>query len=234
MKKLIALIALLIIVTSTAISQTVCPPNVAAITVYYTKPVTLNQVLDTLTVCDADNGDTHTWTTPSGNTSGLWGLTTSPGKCFIKVANASVINNGTATSYTFTIQVTDNGTAPPGQLSSQTVMTMTEKNGQPVIAAQGFSIAENTTVGTTIGTVVASDPNAQPLTYSITSGNSAGFFAINAITGVLSVAKFPINYEFLTSYPIVVQVVDTGTVPLSASATMSISITNMNEIPVIY
>jgi hypothetical protein len=77
-------------------------------------------------------------------------------------------------------------------LSSQATVTvsLTNVNEVPIINNQSFSVAENSSNGTNVGTVVASDPDAgQTLTYSILSGNTSGAFAINASTGVLTVAN---------------------------------------------
>ena len=62
-------------------------------------------------------------------------------------------------------------------------------NHAPSISPQTFSIAENSANSTVIGTVVATDPDiGDTLTYSILSGNRDGAFAIDAASGVLTVA----------------------------------------------
>ena len=98
-----------------------------------------------------------------------------------------------------------------------------------------FSVAENSANGTNVGTVVASDPDAgQTLTYSILSGNTSGAFAINASTGVLTVANSAaLNFEVTPSFALVVKVQDNGTGTLSSQATVTVSLTNINEVPVI-
>jgi hypothetical protein len=100
-------------------------------------------------------------------------------------------------------KVQDNGT---GTLSSQATVTvsLTNINEVPVINNQAFSVAENSANGTNVGTVVASDPDAgQTLTYSILSGNTSGAFAINASTGVLTVANSSaLNFETTPSFPL--------------------------------
>ncbi|WP_347157367.1 malectin domain-containing carbohydrate-binding protein [Pontibacter chitinilyticus] len=64
------------------------------------------------------------------------------------------------------------------------------ENNAPVFAAASydFSVAETAETGTTIGAVAANDADNEPLTYTITSGNEAGKFAIDA-TGAITVAS---------------------------------------------
>jgi hypothetical protein len=85
--------------------------------------------------------------------------------------------------------VQDNGT---GNLSSQATVSVivSDENIAPLINNQTFEVNQNSSNGTNVGTVVASDPNAgQTLTYSILSGNTNGAFSINSSTGMLSVAN---------------------------------------------
>src|SRR6185369_10771835 len=56
-------------------------------------------------------------------------------------------------------------------------------------APYAFSIAENAANGTAVGTVTATDPNGESLTYAILSGNPGGAFAINTQTGAITVAN---------------------------------------------
>lgn len=57
----------------------------------------------------------------------------------------------------------------------------------PVFVDQMFTIAEKSANGTVIGTISASDPDSDPLTYTILSGNESGAFAINVNTGQITV-----------------------------------------------
>jgi hypothetical protein len=90
----------------------------------------------------------------------------------------------------------------------------------------------NASNGTTVGTVVASDPDAgQTLTYAITAGNTGNAFSIVASTGVLKVN----NAAALTvsSFALTVKVTDNGSPSLNASATVTVNVTQANQAPVI-
>ncbi len=62
-----------------------------------------------------------------------------------------------------------------------------------------FSIHDNAATGAEVGTVVAVDPEGDPVAYAITGGNASGAFSIDSATGVLSVADasalVPGNYS---------------------------------------
>ena len=81
-----------------------------------------------------------------------------------------------------------------------------------------FEVFENAGVGTTVGTVAATDADAgDTLTYSITAGNTGSKFAIDGSSGVITTAG-ELDYESTSSYELTLQVSDgtnTDTAPLS-------------------
>ncbi|HUQ68647.1 MAG TPA: cadherin repeat domain-containing protein, partial [Planctomycetaceae bacterium] len=105
-------------------------------------------------------------------------------------------------------------------------------NQPPVISPQTFAVSENRSVGHVIGTVVASDPDpGQSLAYSIVSGNTNSVFALNAATGLFTVAKAAIDFETQSQYQLLVQVTDNGSPASTRSALVTVNITNLNEAP---
>ncbi|HRJ63304.1 cadherin domain-containing protein [Brevundimonas sp. UBA2416] len=117
-------------------------------------------------------------------------------------------------------------------------VTVTGTNDGPVItsngggATGGYTIVENTTGP---NAVTAFDPDAgSNLTYSIVGGADAALFAINA-AGVLSLIN-PANFEAPADqnadnvYEVIVQVSDGQ---LTDTQTLSVTVTNANEAPVI-
>jgi hypothetical protein len=126
----------------------------------------------------------------------------------------------------------DNGTPV---LSNTAGVTINDTNSPPVIAPQTFAVNENMPNGTLVGTVVATDPNtSQTKTFSIVSGNVNSTFSINATTGAIVVTNVAaLNFEATPTYSIVIKVQDNGTPALSAQATMTINVNNVNEAPVI-
>jgi hypothetical protein len=112
--------------------------------------------------------------------------------------------------------------------------TITNVNEAPFfISNSSPSTPENTTA---VITVSATDPDGPTaLTYSIVGGLDAAKFTINAATGALSFVSPP-DYEAhadargFNSYNVTVKVSDGA---LSATQSMFVSVTNVNEAPVI-
>lgn len=103
-----------------------------------------------------------------------------------------------------------------------------------------FSVAENSLSNTTIGTITPRNPHVNPVTYSISSGNSSGAFDIDAATGTLSVAdSAPFDYEALSSYyeesaelELFVDINNPTFPALNETVRVVVSITDLNEAPV--
>ena len=84
-----------------------------------------------------------------------------------------------------------------------------------------------------VGTVLADDPDAgDSLTYAITDGNTGGAFALDASTGELTVNNpWALDYETTPVFSLTVQVTDTGSPPLSDTATVTVDLSDVNETP---
>ncbi|KAK3109056.1 hypothetical protein FSP39_021996 [Pinctada imbricata] len=144
---------------------------------------------------------------------------------------ASSLNYETTTSYTGTVTVSDGTNSVTISLS----ITITNVNEHtPSISGTNpspISIAEDTAVSTSVCTVLASDSDSGTdgdLTYSITSGNSGSEFTIDSASGIIYTAK-TLDYESTTSYTLTVQATDGGTTPLSATADITVTVTDVND-----
>lgn len=103
-------------------------------------------------------------------------------------------------------------------------------NVAPVFEATTLSIAENSTVGTSPGTIQATDRAGQNVTYSLV-GTSAEF-SINATTGVLQLKSgVNLNFESKSSYTIKIRATDNAPKPLSKEADFVINVIDANEVP---
>lgn len=98
-------------------------------------------------------------------------------------------------------------------------------NTAPLIEDQSFTIAENSATGTEIGTIVASDPEGDDLSFSILSGNTDNAFTV-INTGLLTVNNSAaLDYEITTSFSLNVEVSDGS---LASNATITINLDKAN------
>jgi len=180
----------------------------------------------TVPASDQD-ADTLTFAITAGNTGSAFAINPATGA--ITVAGA--LDFETLASYTLTVSVTDDG-VPVLSDTATVSITVNNVNDAPTATDASGSIAENSTIGTAVTTVLASDADAgQTLSYAITDGNVAAAFAINSTTGAISVAG-ALDFETLSSYTLTVTVTDSGTPALSDTATVTITVLDANDAPV--
>ena len=105
-----------------------------------------------------------------------------------------------------------------------------QQRAPPVFPAAGWSfrVAEDAPVGTPVGTAAAMDLDGGPLTYALTAGNTGGVFALDASSGMLTVAG-ALDYETTASYALTLTASDAhgGT----ATATVAISVSDVAYAP---
>lgn len=100
-------------------------------------------------------------------------------------------------------------------------------NLAPTISDITFSIDENSTVSSVVGTIIASDPENSPITYSIAAGNSLGGFQIDENNGEISVAdSVPLDFETNPTFILVV-VANDG--ELSEFAFVTINLNDLDD-----
>lgn len=106
-------------------------------------------------------------------------------------------------------------------------------NQAPIADDVAWQLTENSAVGTVVGVVSATDPDAgQQLTYAILDGNLSHAFAIDPVTGQITVANAAaINFEAVPEFQLLVQVTDNAQSPLSDTALVTISLQNVVEPP---
>lgn len=77
----------------------------------------------------------------------------------------------------------------------------------PVFDEITFYVSENASVNSNVGRVVASDADSDPVTYSITAGNTDSSFAIDSSSGLITVAA-GLNYSINPTFTLTVQASD--------------------------
>lgn len=106
------------------------------------------------------------------------------------------------------------------------------ENEAPVFVPADFEIEERSAPATLVGTVVANDDPAQNVTFAIIEGGEN--FTIEPLTGIVRVkAGAVLDFETQSSHVIRVRATDDAFAPLSSEADFTITLSDINEPPVI-
>lgn len=163
-----------------------------------------------------------TWAILSGNTGNAFAINADTGA--ITVANSAALDFEANPIFELTVQATDKG-SPQQSAAALFTVNLQNVNEAPVVAAQSFSLAENSAPGTAVGTAVASDPENQGVTWSIDSGNTGNAFAIDANTGAITVLNTAaLDFETTPVFNLTVRVTDKGSPQLSANGVVTINL----------
>ncbi|MBC6425219.1 MAG: cadherin domain-containing protein [Ekhidna sp.] len=103
------------------------------------------------------------------------------------------------------------------------------KNNPPAIDDLTFPINEDVPIGTVVGSVEAKDEEQEALRFAITEGNTDKAFTINAERRQLLTNK-NLDFETTPNYTLTITVSDGE---LSATADITINVTDVNEAPTI-
>ena len=182
---------------------------------------------------DPDAGQTLTYSIVSGNAAGGFAIDSQTG--WITVANEALLDYETTRAFVLTVQVVDNGSPV---LSSTAVVTinLNDINELATFDDSGpFGVDENVASGTMVGRVSASDPdNGQQLTYAITTGNVGGAFAIDPLTGEITVANAAaLDFETRPTFTLTIQASDDGSPMLGVATSVTITLRDVNDGPVL-
>ncbi|MDX2001867.1 MAG: cadherin domain-containing protein [Chitinophagales bacterium] len=172
------------------------------------------------------DGDALTYTIVGASRPDVFTIDNTTGD--ISVYDESFMDHENYQSFTITVEVSD------GSLTEQAVFTINinDINEMPSLSDALFSINENSTNGATVGTLTATDVDANSvITYSIVSQSVAGAFAIDQNTGEVTVADASVlDFESNASITFTVRVSD-GT--YTADALVTVSLVDVNELPTI-
>ncbi|MEZ5670021.1 MAG: cadherin domain-containing protein [Alphaproteobacteria bacterium] len=180
---------------------------------------------------DADATDTVTYSL-TDDAGGRFAIDAATG--VVTVADASLLDYETATSHTVTVLAT----STDGSTSTQTfTIALTDDTSEASVGAvsdgdaTANTISESVADGAAVGiTALATDADAtDTVSYSLTD-DAGGRFAIDAATGVVTVADASLlDYETATSHTVTVQA--TSTDGSTSSQTFTVNLTDANEAP---
>ena len=142
------------------------------------------------------------------------------------------LNFENKSSYTLRIRATDNAPKP---LSTETdfVVNVADVNEAPTLVDKQFTIVENSSANTVIGTITGADIDAGDngkLSYRIVSQPLDVPLAIDEQTGQLSVANSAFfDFDARTKVIATVETFDGGNPSLTKRAIVTVNLTNVNE-----
>lgn len=138
-----------------------------------------------------------------------------------------------AKEYTLTVQAVDSGQVPLSASVQVLVVILDENDNAPVLTPALYfsSINEDVSTGTAVVAINATDPDASVsvLLFEIIGGNELGHYLVNE-TGVVYVAS-ELDRELVENYTLTVQVSDSITMPLTSTATVFITLRDVNDNP---
>ncbi len=157
----------------------------------------------------------------AGDPDAVWTLDATSGE--LKVAGA--LDYETAPSYQLTVEARR---GPAAAAVVPVTITVTDVDEPPAFAedAYAFTVAEDTTIPTTLGTVTATDPEGDAVLYDISAGNPGGVFVVDALAGRLVVGA-RLDYETTASYTLTVRAQDPQR--HAATATVTITVTDVAD-----
>lgn len=199
-------------------------PTISAQSFTTSEAITTADVIGMITASDLDEdnltfsiseNDNNLFTVTAGD------ATTQGGQ--LSLNSGQNLDFETATTHTIMVRVSD------GQLDATAAITITvidvDENTMPTIVDQEFTVAEDISDATVIGTVTATDAEGDALTFSITT-NSSDLFEVST-AGELSLASgLNLDFETTTSHTITIQVSDGS---LTSTATITINVTDVAE-----
>jgi|GEM_PF-855504 len=143
--------------------------------------------------------------------------------------NSSETLSTTAETKTVTISgLTSTGTTDVSL--TKTIEIIGVNDAPTITSSDSVTFAENSSTSAIAYTVTATDAESNTLSYSI-SGTDADYFNINSSNGQITFKSSP-DYETKSSYTITVTAVETNGTALSASKTITIAISDVNETPI--
>lgn len=153
---------------------------------------------------------------------------TAPLQAQAAITNVSTISGAGAVTVSSAVPASASSPAIQAFNTSQTATV--QSNPGPVVSAAVFSVAENASSGTIAGTVTAtySDPG-RILSYSIAGGTGANLFAINSLTGIVTVTG-TLDYETQSLYTLIISASDTIAPTISGTATVTVNISDVNDV----
>lgn len=197
--------------------------SLSAATIAENQPV--GTLVGTFTSTDPDAGDTHTYTLVSGVGATNNALFTINGAT---LRTAAAFDSATPRTLNIRVRTTDSTNRSFERTFS---ITVTGVNSAPTaIAISNNSVAENSPLATSVGTLTSTDPDANNThTYTLVSGTGATDNASFSIVGNQLQVATALDFETKASYSVRIRSTDQG--GLFFEQTFTINVSNVNDAP---
>ncbi len=186
-------------------------------------------LIGTIPFTDQDEGQTHTYAIleDGDNDGSIFAIDATSGE--LTVLDASILSANGETTYTFDVQVTDNGTEPLAGTGAVTINTF--GNSAPVITSESFTENENTANNTEVGRLAATDADGDNITFSLEDESTV--FTVEGNGRIRIADNTALDFETNPSFEILVGATDDGTGTLKTTKSITIFINDINEAPAI-
>ena len=146
----------------------------------------------------------------------------------IRTVTYENLNDAPPASETIQYLVVDDATNTSAAVTS--VISITGVNDGPTAPDAVYFLAEDEGNGTLVGTVDATDPEGDTITYSIASGDTYGIFTIDPNTGVITVAdNTNLDYETEDLHVLQIEMQDDGVPVATSSAQIAVVVEDVDE-----
>lgn len=197
------------------------PPELEGRTFEIAENSAINTVVGTITASDRNEGDQLRFSIDTGNTEEAFSIDEVSGE--ITVNNSEVLDFEVFPTFTLTVVVNDGNGASVMATVTINLIDVEPENNAPQVADQTFSILENSAVGTSVGTIVASDVDGDNLSFQITGGNIEETFSLGADNAELQVAdNSSLDFDVNPTFVLTVEVNDSNGGISSATITVNI------------
>ena len=187
---------------------------------------------------DEDVGTTLTYTIESGNTGGVFAISSSGnvGQLTVSSSDLRSANSGRR-EYDLQIKASDGLTEPGHSAIQRVIVRLINQNSPPVIECSNLRVAETTRAGLSVGKVNAFDPNGDALKFQLTAQvPNDGTFACSE-DGTVSVMSDNLDAGRVATHYLYVQVSErpyrAGQLGLSDTCVVTVTITDANDPPVL-
>lgn len=183
-----------------------------------------NSFVGVFSCVDEDLGEVFTYSLVNGlNSSGNSKFSIIGDSLFARVAFNYELNS----SYSIRVQTKDSA---GNILEKEFVIYVNDLNERPVLSDLIIGVDENSTAGTIIGKITASDEDEnQQLTYSIVNRGVQNIISLNLTNGDITLVSNTLDYEKVKSYSFEVVTLDNANPSLSDTATLIINVLDVIE-----